>query len=164
MHLAVSAGRFRITSLLLNAAGVDVNAVDHEGNTPAHYSCQRGDLQILELLMTSPQFASLTTLNMYRNSPIHAACSQGRIEVINHLLGTAALSSDSVGNMGSSPSSGGGDGRTITVPQDVRTRATRPPPRPNRPHLTAPDLTEACNLTPLPPLLPLLPLLPLCPP
>ena len=143
LHLAVSAGRFRMTSLLLNAEGVDVNAVDQEGNTPAHYSCQRGDLQILELLMTSARFSSMTTVNMYRNSPIHAACYQGRIEVINFFLQTAALPSElantSSGGGGGGGRDGGdgdggddddddgddGDGRTITVPQDVRTLVTQ---------------------------------------
>lgn len=86
LHIAVAMGRFQIAKLLLQNKNVDINAVDQEGSTAAHYSCHRGDLQILEHLMISAGFNSLDIGNMYRNTPIHAACYQGRVEVMQFLL------------------------------------------------------------------------------
>jgi hypothetical protein len=60
-HVFAPAGMMPAVKYLVEEIGVDVNAVDYEGNTVIHHAASRGDLEMIQYLVSKG--AIVTTMN-----------------------------------------------------------------------------------------------------
>lgn len=95
LHLAIQAGHYRTTDMLLSHGG-DINFRSSEGLTPMHLACMSGDIKALEYLIRNK--ASVTLHDSKGSTPLLTAVSSGHLDVVVFLLnnhcymGTAGLS------------------------------------------------------------------------
>ena len=82
---------------MLIAAGADVNAKDHQNDSPFLYAGAEGRLDILR--MTLAAGADLRSTNRYGGTALIPACHHGQVETVRELLKTA-IDIDHVNNLG----------------------------------------------------------------
>ncbi|OMO72795.1 hypothetical protein CCACVL1_17588 [Corchorus capsularis] len=66
----------------------DVNASNMEKNTPLHYACLSGHVEVVKKLVQSG--ASVSLLNSHERTPIDEAMSMGKMDVIDAINETMA--------------------------------------------------------------------------
>jgi ankyrin repeat protein len=72
----------------LLTAGADVNAKDSKGETPLHWACRNGRVQIVKELLEHG--ADIEAKDNDGDTPLHWACCSGRLAVVNELLSRGA--------------------------------------------------------------------------
>ena len=85
LHVAVLSGQAKMVALLLRQDLLDRGAVDGEGNTPIHLACQRGELPLLEQLLSAGRGVraeQLTPRNNLGWAPLHTCAFQGQDQAV----------------------------------------------------------------------------------
>lgn len=107
MHLAVLTKQTDVVDLLLKAHA-DKMARDRNGNTPLHLAAQQGSVEMVQVLLTSPQqqqpavpgactHPELIMLNMAGYTPMHLAVLCGNVQTMKllHAAGADINAADS---------------------------------------------------------------------
>jgi len=85
LFLAVDAGDYAEAVMLL-LKGADPNVQNEEdGKTPLHIAAMRGDMKMLEFLITHP-YIDMNALDDASTTPIHCAISHSQLDVVKLLL------------------------------------------------------------------------------
>jgi ankyrin repeat protein len=82
MHLTAIFRRKEAFDLCIRR-NIDFNHVDQHGNTPFHYACRAGSVEMMTALIAARAKKVANHLNQY---PIHMAIESGKMECVN-LLG-----------------------------------------------------------------------------
>lgn len=85
---AVAAGDLTAVRALLKPGAANVNAKEADGSTALHYAADRGDLAIVEALLTAGADAKVA--NRYGVTPLSLACVSGNAAVVDRLLKAGA--------------------------------------------------------------------------
>lgn len=80
---AYAASGFDSLAALLVKFGADVNKCNDDGDTPLHLSCERGHVDIVNMLVD--QGASLSQLNIYRESSLLKAAKYNKVDVLHYI-------------------------------------------------------------------------------
>jgi ankyrin repeat protein len=85
LHLAALSGKVNVVQMLLESAGVEVNSVDANKDTAAHYAARGGNIKVLRIL--NAHNANLISRNINKRLPLTAAIqsSPNNMETINFL-------------------------------------------------------------------------------
>jgi ankyrin repeat protein len=67
-------------------AGISV--AGNDGNTPLHYACEGGNLEVVKFLIDSG--ADVSVAGNDGNTPLHYACEGGNLEVVKFLIDSGA--------------------------------------------------------------------------
>ena len=82
--------------------GADVNEAQADGMSALHWAAERGDLALLDVLLTAgAEFESATRIGEYR--PLHIAARNGQSEVVRRLVEAGADIDQAAGGGGTSP-------------------------------------------------------------
>jgi cytohesin len=87
IHIAAKIGHFEAVRQHL-AAGADVTAIDHEGNTPLHHAAYKGHKKIVELLIAKG--ADVNAKGIRELTPLHFAVGGGHKEPVELLIAEGA--------------------------------------------------------------------------
>jgi ankyrin repeat protein len=68
----------------LFSVGADVNGRDLLDNTPLHWACLMGHVQVFKVLREHG--ADIEATNRFDRTPLHVACGKGHLVVVNELL------------------------------------------------------------------------------
>ena len=89
LHIACRFGCFKVVKYILskcNELMIDPNITDGGGNTPLHYACCAGNIQIVEELSTIQNVNFNIASGEGGWTPLHQACSSVKTELIAYLL------------------------------------------------------------------------------
>ena len=100
LHVA-SEGDVALCTLYLDA-GVPLDCVDDEGDTPLHLSCHNGHLKIATLLIDRGSKA-IDEKGLYGMTPLHCSCSGGHLEIAAFLLDRGSKAIDKESHHGKTP-------------------------------------------------------------
>ncbi|KAL3269656.1 hypothetical protein HHI36_008719 [Cryptolaemus montrouzieri] len=90
LHLASFSGNENVVRLLLNSAGVQVDAATHENSyNPMHLACYGGHVNVVGLLL-SRQAELLQSIDKHGKTGLHIAATQGHYQMVEVLLGQGA--------------------------------------------------------------------------
>jgi ankyrin repeat protein len=87
LHFAVENGNIVLACALVDLDSLDPNICDDQGWTALSYAACKGDLRMLELLLTRTDL----DLNVSRASPIYLAAERGHLEVVRRLVSLEAV-------------------------------------------------------------------------
>ncbi|KAG6682615.1 hypothetical protein I3842_13G152100 [Carya illinoinensis] len=62
-------------------ASKDLNAFNEEKNTPLHWACLNGHLEVVKKLILAG--ANVSVLNSYEKTPMDEAASRGKMDIID---------------------------------------------------------------------------------
>ncbi|KAF0907360.1 hypothetical protein E2562_015856 [Oryza meyeriana var. granulata] len=66
----------------------NVNATNAEKNTPLHWACLNGHIEVIKALISAE--ASVSTLNSHEKTPMDEAVTKGKMEVIDAISAAVA--------------------------------------------------------------------------
>ena len=85
LHIACQTRNVAVVHHLVNK-NCEINVKGKHGNTPLHYACESGSLEIFSLLTTHPQCETLEAENDDMERPLHIACQSRNVAVVHHLI------------------------------------------------------------------------------
>jgi len=71
------------------AGGAQVDKADDLGNTPLHYACNAGHVDVVQELLNT-YGATVNAVNSAGDTPLHKAAARGHAEVVKALLAAGA--------------------------------------------------------------------------
>lgn len=85
LHLAALNGKVNVVQMLLESAGIEVNSVDSNKDTAAHYAARGGSIKVLRIL--NAHNANFIPRNINKRVPLTVAIisSPNNLETINFL-------------------------------------------------------------------------------
>ena len=101
LRTAAAAGDVASCTLCLDA-GVPLDCVDRDGNTPLHLSCCRGHLSVATLLLDRGSTA-IDEVDWYGQTPLHLSCARGHLDIATLLLDRGSTAIDEVDGDGDTP-------------------------------------------------------------
>jgi len=120
LHCACELRQVGSMTLLVELAGMDVDAVDKDGWTGLHWLCKLGDVSAVRYMCKRGANISIAD-NLGRN-PLHLACMSGQLDVVQYLisdLGCDPLTRDKEGYTTLHSAVAGNQVRVITFLLDV---------------------------------------------
>jgi ankyrin repeat protein len=84
LHKAVANYHFEVSQLLVDLESTNIDVADDEGNTPLHLASEKGNADVMGLLIAKG--ADLNAMNLDRATPIQLAQKRGHHDVIKYLL------------------------------------------------------------------------------
>ena len=75
LHLAAYLNQTEVIQGLLQQVGLDLNPQDNDGDTPLHYACARGYLEVVKQLVEAG--ADINMQNNVGDTPLHKAANHG---------------------------------------------------------------------------------------
>ncbi len=90
INIASLLGETVIVAQLLDE-GVDINAIDTNGNNPLHRAAGKGQLKTVELLVS--RGSNINAINQKNQTPLYISAASGQTKIINYLLEKGADSS-----------------------------------------------------------------------
>lgn len=101
LHNAASEGNITQVQALL-AAGANVNLTDNDGNNPLHYAALNGQLEIVQILLATPEI-NIFAPNEEGNTAIHCAAFRGHLPVVQILIATLGINVNILNSRRSTP-------------------------------------------------------------
>jgi ankyrin repeat protein len=89
IYTAIEKSNYDVVKLLLEY-GASVNGIEearkYDGRTPLHYACAIGNLEIVELLLNTPNVCIEMEDCIFKRTPFSSACMNGFTDIVNLLL------------------------------------------------------------------------------
>ena len=79
-------GMIEMLEILEDVTNLDYNLPDNDGNTPLHYACQAGHVEVVSFLLSKVRTIQVDPVNYQGFTPLMKAALQGRIKCSKLLL------------------------------------------------------------------------------
>ena len=84
LHLACSLKNVKLVQSLSSAVGINLDVLDHKGDTPLHIACRNGAADIVDHLCKVG--ANCMLKDKLGSTPIHCACAENHWQCVLHLI------------------------------------------------------------------------------
>jgi len=73
-------------AFLISKTNCDPEVPGQWGRTPLHYACERGDIDVVRVLLESSEHVNPSCKDEADNTPLHLAASHGSLNVVKYLI------------------------------------------------------------------------------